>query len=128
MQKQGDNHDRDMIEKLPKSHGNIIGYSAGGQISEEDLERVDTELESLTKHYDKIRLLINYEDLSGIDLDALDEDLRMARFMDRIERLAVVSDQRIYDWVSSAYDKVTTDMDIRQFNSDELPRAWDWLE
>ncbi len=116
-----------MLQKLPQSNGKVLAYAIRGNISEEDLRMVDSEIQTTVQRHGQVRLLVNYEDLSGFDLDALDEDLRLARHLGNIERYAVVSDNRLYDWVTSGYDAVS-DIDMRHFKPGDEALAWAWLK
>lgn len=116
-----------MIKKLSQGEGRVLGYAVKDQITEKDLQLIDNDIDAAVDRHGKIRVLVNYEDLSGVDLDIIDDDLRLMRYMDDIERFAVVSDNRLYSWVTSASD-VVTDTDIRHFEPGEEKLAWEWLK
>lgn len=116
-----------MIQKLSQSEGNVLGYAVKEQVTEADLQMIDNDVEAAAAEHGKIRVLVNYEDLAGVELDIVDDDIRMMRHMDEIERFAVVSDNRLYSWITSASDMVT-DTDIRHFEPGEEKLAWEWLK
>lgn len=115
-----------MIQKLSKSEDNVLGYAVKDQVTEEDLQMIEGDIRRTVSRHGKIRMLVNYEDLSGVDLDALDEDMRLMRYMDSIDRFAVVSDSRLYAWMTTAGDAVT-ETEIRHFEPGEEKLAWEWL-
>jgi len=116
-----------MLQKLPQSEGNVVGYAVQGKLREEDYELLDNDIRTLTQQYDQIRLLLDLKGMSGYDLNALDDDLRMTRYLDNFERMAIVSDNRLFDWMAAATDAVTG-LDVRHFEVDEEQLAWNWLK
>lgn len=116
-----------MLQKLAQSEGNVVGYAVRGKLREEDYELLDNDIRALTQQYDQLRLLLNLEEMSGYDVNALDEDLRMTRYLDHFERMALVSDNRLFDWMTSATDAMTG-TDVRHFEVGEEQLAWNWLQ
>ena len=84
-------------------------------------------MKSLVAQHGKLNMLFSLEDMSGIDLDALDDDLRMAHYLEDMERVAVVSDSRFYEWIVSAGDAVTG-VEIQHFEPGQEAAAWAWLK
>lgn len=115
-----------MIQKLPQSSGNVIGFAVRGDVNEEDYTLFDSEMKSLIAQHGKVNMLISLKDMSGIDLDALDDDLRMSKYLSDVERTAVVSDSRFYDWMTSAGNAIMG-VEMRRFEPGQEEQAWAWL-
>ncbi len=116
-----------MIQKLSQSSGNVVGFAVRGKMVEEDYELLETEMKSLIREHGQIRLLCSVEDMSGFDLDVADDELRMSHYLGDMERVAMVSDSRFYEWALSVWN-VVTDVEIRHFEPGEEAQAWAWLK
>ena len=116
-----------MIQKLPQSSGNVVGFAARGSFSREDYQVIDSEVKLLLEQYNSVNLLFNAEEMAGVDLTALDSDLRMMQFMGDVAHAAVVSDSRFYEWMLPVADAVM-DSEMRHFEPGQEAQAWAWLK
>jgi hypothetical protein len=110
----------------PKS-GNFIIITVNGKIKGEDYERVVPRLEKIFDSNDKLRLLIKIENIEGIEPDAVWKDLKFtARHFNDIERLGVMGDDSMSQWIARLSKPFTT-ADVRHFDEDEENEAERWV-
>jgi hypothetical protein len=65
-----------MIELLPESSGNVLGFRLCGMVTSQDFdELLVPALQEAFNRYDIIRVLIEITDFKGKDIEALWEDL-----------------------------------------------------
>lgn len=116
-----------MIKKLPQSQDNIIGFAIIGELTEEDYEMMDAEMARVIDAHGSVRLLYTFDQMDGFELSAAEDDARIGfKYLDNIERMAVVSDQKLFDWLTSAAD-FATGTELRHFSTDKKDTAWAWL-
>lgn len=115
-----------MLAKLPESSGNVLGYAISGSVTEADYEALARDIQAQIARGEQVRMLVDYTAFGGVELAALDEDLRMARFIDHFERFAVVSDRRLFGWLTAVADAVMG-LKIRHFEPGDMQAAWAWL-
>lgn len=119
-----------MVEKLPRSEGNSIGYAVSDKLSEEEYEEILADIKDAIEEHGSTKLLI---DLSGVsepyaEFDAYKEDLGFyLRHGEDMECYAVVGDDSVSKWVTEASDLVT-DTDIEFFDEENLDEAWEYVK
>ncbi len=120
-----------MIERLPESSGNIIGFRFSGMIREEDLTGIlIPELEEASERYGIIRLVVEIIDYKGEELGARLEDLLDPdRKILTIEREAVIGEEGWDMWKTAYHDFffVFSDTETRFFSHDRRRQAWAWI-
>ncbi|HUU76004.1 MAG TPA: STAS/SEC14 domain-containing protein [Methanoregulaceae archaeon] len=120
-----------MIETLPESSGNILGFRFSGMISEEDITDVLIPgLEEASEKYGIIRLVVEIIDYKGEDLGAQLEDfLDKDRKILYIEREAVVGEEG-WDKMGTGFHDfffVFPNTETRFFSHDRRMQAWAWI-
>ncbi len=120
-----------MIEILPGSSGNILGFRFSGMISEEDLTDVLIPvLEEASEEYGIIRLVVEITDYKGEELGARLEDLLDPdRKILHIEREAVIGEEG-WDQLRTAFQDfffVFPNTETRFFSHDRRWQAWAWI-
>jgi len=120
-----------MIEILPESSGNILGFRFSGMIREEDLTEVlIPALEEASDQYGIIRLVVEIIDYKGEELGARLEDLLDPdRKILYIEREAVVGEEG-WDKLRTAFQDfffVFSNTETRFFSHDRRMQAWAWI-
>ena len=118
-----------MYEKLDRSEGNVLGYEIEGEVTEEDLDEILSEMESAIEEYeDDLSVLLRLDSVPGFEFGALDEDLRFwLEHRDDIEKYAIVTDNSLIEGLVAVEDRLT-DIGMREFDPEELEAAWLWLE
>jgi hypothetical protein len=120
-----------MIETLPESSGNILGFRFSGMIREEDLTDVLIPvLEEAGEEYGIIRLVVEIIDYKGEELGARLEDLLDPdRKILNIEREAVIGEEG-WDQLRTAFQDfffVFPNTETRFFSHDRRMQAWAWI-
>jgi hypothetical protein len=119
-----------MIEKLPGSSGNILGFRIWGKLTEADYrDLLVPELERAMKEYPKIRVLLTLERFEGWTVGGAWEDLTLAFKIPAIERMAIVVDETWDEWMTLLFQAfaVLTRTDLKFFRQDRNQEAWDWI-
>ncbi|GAB7093610.1 hypothetical protein JCM30237_07620 [Halolamina litorea] len=117
-----------MYETLDRSEGRVIGFELHDEVTEADLNGILGEIERTIATQDRpVRVLLRFDDFPGVEFGALDEELGFwLEHGDDIDRHAVVSGSRLIEGLVAVEDRLT-EMEIRQFDPDELAVAWAWL-
>jgi hypothetical protein len=120
-----------MIETLPESSGNILGFRFSGMIREEDLNEVLIPvLEEASEEYGIIRLVVEIIDYKGEELGARLEDLLDPdRKILHIEREAVIGEEG-WDQLRTAFQDfffIFPNTETRFFSHDRRMQAWAWI-
>ena len=119
-----------MIEVLPESSGNILGFRFSGMISEEDLTGVlIPALDEAGETYGIIRLVVEITDYKGEELGARLEDLLDPdRKILHIEREAVIGEEG-WDQLRTEFQDfffIFPNTESRFFSHDRRIQAWAW--
>ncbi len=119
-----------MIELMKESAGPVLGFRAGGVLSDADYREVlIPALEKAIAQYGRVRCLVCFEeDFRGWEALALWDDavFGMSHRSD-FSRLAVVGAPEWLDWAvkMSAW---LMDGEVRTFPREELEKAWNWVK
>ena len=120
-----------MINRLPESTGNTIGFLIQGKLADEDYKDVlIPALEEATKAGGKIRILFVMENFSGwTPHGAWDDFINWPKFLS-MERFAVVVDDNWHEfmtWLFSVFVRLSHS-EIKFFRMDQRAEAWAWLK
>ncbi len=118
-----------MIEILPQSAENCIGFKISGKVSVEDYTELLPKLDEAINTYGKINLLVEIGDLKGYaDLDAAKADFEFGVHQYRqVEKAAFVGDKKWQEWMVKIMDPFTRRTEEKFFPSDQLDDAWQWV-
>jgi hypothetical protein len=118
-----------MLRRLERSDDRIVGYSLGGDVSENEYTQLMSELRDAIALHGRVRILFRLSDVSVSSFfTALDDRFSFVRdHQDEIERVAVVTDDRATGWIARATEPIRQ-METRTFALDEEEQAWTWLE
>jgi hypothetical protein len=119
-----------MIELLPESSGNVLGFRISGMVTSRDFDEVlIPALQKAVDRYGIIRVVIEITDFKGEDIEALREDFDTDRRILSIEREAVVGDVDWDKWTAINQDFffIFPNTDLRFFNHDRRLQAWNWI-
>lgn len=115
-----------MYRKLPESSGNTLAYALEVELTQEDVEKLQSELSTAMDQQGPLRLLVKADGLEDIEPSAVWQDLKMTPdYVRNIERFAIVGDERWQKWLAKATD---TFAEAEYFSPDEFARAWDWVK
>jgi hypothetical protein len=119
-----------MIEKLPGSSGNVLGFRLWGKLTEADYrDLLIPELERALKEYPTIRVLFTLEHFEGWTVGGAWEDFTLIFKLSGIERMGLLVDETWDEWMTwlfKAFASVTH-TEFRFFRQDRNQEAWDWI-
>jgi len=118
-----------MIEQNRDLPAGVVGFTAHGEVTAEDYERVIVpDLEAMFSLHEKVRLLYLFaEDFTGFETRAMWDDAKLGlRHFSGFERVAVVSD---VDWLNHAMPAISAIMpgEFRAYPVAQLAKARAWL-
>ena len=119
-----------MIDRLPESSGNVIGFRIQGPLTDMDYKLgFIPPLEEAMKSHTKVRILFKMENFGGWTAHgAWDDFVNWPKFM-ACERMAVVIDENWHEFMTWLF-KVFAGMahiEIRFFRVSQMADAWNWL-
>ncbi len=116
-----------MIEQLPESEGNIVGFRLSGKLHHEDYETFVPAVEASMAASGPIRLYAEFQNFHGWDAHALWDDLKFdAKHATDMERIAIVGDKKWEEWMAKIC-KPFTSATVKYFDAHERDAAWEWL-
>lgn len=118
-----------MIEILPESTENVIGFKISGKLTGEDYDHLVPKVDQAIAKHGKINLLVLIEDFDGkFDFDAAKADFHFGTHQYRqVERAAFVSDKRWMEWIVKILDPFTRRVEEKLFEPQQLDEAWAWV-
>ena len=118
-----------MIEELPRSEGNSLGYEVTDTLSKEEYEEILANVELAIDKYGSAKLLLDLSRVSDsyAEFDAYEEDFDFyLRHGDEMECYAVVGDDSVHEWGTKLGDRVT-ETDLEFFDAKSLDEAWEYV-
>lgn len=116
-----------MIEILPSSAGNILGFKLTGKLHDEDYKHFVPAVDAAIGAHGKVRLLSWFHDFHGWDMHALWDDIKFsATHCTKIEKIAMVGDKKWEQWMAKVC-KPFTMAKIEYFDAADIQKAWAWL-
>ncbi len=119
-----------MIEKLPKSQGNILGLRASGKLTDGDYKDVLVPcIEAIVKEYGKICFLFYLDEgFEGWEPRAMWDDFKvgLGKLKDDFEKFALVGGPKWVQWAMKL-DNYLMHGEVKTFPVDQLQEAWDWI-
>jgi hypothetical protein len=119
-----------MIEKLPESSENILGFRISGKLREADyLDLLIPEMEKALKEYPKIRMVWVIEGFEGWTVGGAWEDFLLGLKFSAVEKMATIIDERWDEWMTVLFKVFTTltGTELRFFKKERLNEAWEWI-
>jgi hypothetical protein len=119
-----------MIEKLPESSGNILGFRSRGKLTESDyLDVLAPGIEQAIAEHGKARVLWIIEGFEGWTVGGAWEDFRLGMKFKAVEKMATVIDESWDEWMTWLFRAFTTltGTEIRFFKAERLDEAWEWV-
>ncbi len=106
---------------------NKIELVLSDKLTKSELLQITHQLESLSTMYNGINVLIDAGNLSAYDITTGMDELNMLRHnLNRIERIAIVSDDKFYQFITKILGKLT-DTEIRSFPVKEVEKGRNWI-
>ena len=116
-----------MLEIGNPSDNRVVTITAAGQLSKEDYDRLLPEMERLLDEYGSLRFYIKLEDLSGMDMAALWEDIKFdVKYGTQFEKIAVLGEKKLEEWATKL-SKIFFEAEIKFFYHDDKDKAWRWI-
>lgn len=114
-----------MYRKLAESGGALLAYAIEGRLERDDVERLQTELRTAAREHGPLRVLVRLDGLDAMTPAAVWQDAtRSPAYVDDVERLAVVGDERWHGWVAGLSSPFA---DVEHFPPEQVSEALDWL-
>lgn len=118
-----------MLRQLEQSQDNILGFSVGGDLTDDEVQHAISRMRDAIAQHTRIRVLFRLTDMTlSSFFTALDERFDFLRqHADDIDRIAVVSDDKATELLSKL-GAVFGAIENRHFSLDKEDEAWAWLE
>jgi ABC-type transporter Mla MlaB component len=82
-----------MYTRLQTDADSTLAYHLSGKITSDDIKGIWSEMEAAIENHDRIRLLVEIENLDHVTAPAVWEDVKhITAYVKHIERIAVVGD------------------------------------
>lgn len=117
-----------MLEIIDLGSDDVIGMRIDGRIEIADMERVTTVVAERLEKRDKLRIYVELEELKGISLEALWEDMKLGfNNFKHFTHKAVVTDKEWVAKIASFADKIIPGIELKAFSTDERDEALAWI-
>jgi hypothetical protein len=118
-----------MIEILPESYNNCIGFRICGKVETEDYDYLLPKLDEAIAAHGSINFLISVEHFEGWEgVDAAKADFQFGKHQYRnIEKAAFVMDSKWMEMAVKLLDPFTRRTEEKIFKPDQLEAAWTWI-
>ncbi len=120
-----------MITELPESEGAIVGFKVSGKIDVAEEQKWLERMDAIIAEHPKIRVLCVLESDAQWGVKAGLEDLKwISRHVDNFEKIAVVSDSMVWEWLIKVDSVLARPFGIQEkfFEMKQLNAAWEWLD
>lgn len=121
-----------MIEVVREAGGSGMGFKAVGQITAEDVKKIEPQIQNEIAHSAKrpIGLLIDMTAMKDVEWKARWEELRfLHKFGGPIARVAIIGAKKWEELMGDiAEATVLMQADIRYFHPNEVMHAWHWIK
>ena len=120
-----------MITKLSESSGRFLGYKISGKIGQHEEHLWIFGIEAALEMHAKVCVMLVLDSDAGWGVKAGLEDIKwLLKYMKRLDRVAIVSDEKIWKWLVSVDSVFARFVGIheRYFKVKEIDEAWHWLK
>lgn len=106
----------------------IVSLSIEGSVSADEDDAAQQAIADVAAEHGSARMLVDYKgiDWSRVEPKAVWEDLKGARLLGDIDRVALVADSSVVDTLLDAMGAVS-DVQVRTFDADQREAAVAWL-
>jgi hypothetical protein len=115
-----------MLEIKETVDKSMLEIEVKGEVTKEDYDRLEKAIEKRLSETDKVNMYCKIIDISGITAEAILSDFKLfAKYYNKIEKIAIVSDKEWVEWVSKL--GAVLPMEVMHFDTDEKEMALRWL-
>ncbi len=105
----------------------VVTIVATGKLIKEDYVRLLPELEQKFEKFETLRFLIVLEDFSGLELDALWQDITFDyKYKKQYGKTAIVGDKK-WEEVGTKISSLFFQSEMKFFYQDQKDVAWNWV-
>ena len=107
----------------------VIHLLIDGEIKKEDIERAASVMEKKIARYDKVRMLVEVNDLKGYDSVSafLEDSGETFQHYSDFEKVAVITDRQWLSGLTSLADLINP-AHVKQFSPQEKALAEEWIK
>lgn len=119
-----------MIEVLPQSKDNVIGFKFSGDFTADDYDVLVPKLDEAIAAFGKINFLVVMDDFKwrgGLEGAKADFEFGVHQYR-QIEKAAFVGDKKWQKRMVKFMDPFTRYTEERFFSVDEIEDAWEWVK
>ena len=115
-----------MIEALPGSHDEVLGFRVAGDVTADDYAVLTPAVRTAVDKHGSVRVLLDLTDFHWEKAEAWGADLHFGeQFRHAIERMAIVGDHAWERWLAHLAEPFYA-RDAQYFTDPD--QAWNWLE
>jgi len=117
-----------MLELIDIGSDRVLACRIKGKIELDDMERIKTRVAEILEHHDKVRVYVEVENLGGISIEALWEDLKLGfGNLSLFSHKAVVSDARWIAKIAAVANRLFPSIELKHFEPDDRAAARAWI-
>lgn len=115
-----------MIEKMTRSHDNLLGFRVSGDVDRVDYDTLVPAVSEIVDDSGSVRLLLDLTDFHWEKVGAWAADLRFGnQYHNSIERMALVGHHAWEKWLT----RLSAPFYAREAKYfEDVDQAWDWLD
>lgn len=116
-----------MFAILDLTKENLIAFQVKGKIEKSDYEKLNPLVKKTEEKYGNLKLYIEIQDVDGIGLSALWEDIKFYfRFVKELKKIAITCNSEITE-ILSKWSKPFVSSEIQFFDFSEKDNALKWI-
>lgn len=119
-----------MVKKLSSSEGRFLGYEISGTVGADQERLWIADLEAALELHKQVCVLLVLDEGAKWGVQAGVSDIKWVfSHMSKLERIAVVSDEKIWKWLISVDSQFAKLVGVKEkhFPSEHIDQAWQWL-
>ncbi|WP_163831361.1 SpoIIAA family protein [Spartinivicinus ruber] len=117
-----------MLDVFPLISDKIIAIEIDGKIKKVDIDRLTKVIDDRLKYHEQLNIYVEIKKFSGIELDALIEELKFAvSHFKEFGKKAIVSDKVWIEKTVTISDKFFPSIEAQYFAYEEREKAIEWL-
>ncbi|GAB4074687.1 hypothetical protein GCM10028778_21900 [Barrientosiimonas marina] len=116
-----------MINVTTQTNSPIIEMAINGNVDKSDIEAFEETFKQKMTEQEPVNLLITVENMEGVTLKGLVEDLKMIRYIRSMKKAAVVTDTT---WLKAdaKLENLFPGVEVNYFTPDHAETAREWLK
>jgi hypothetical protein len=117
-----------MIQQMPQSEGNTLGFKAIGTIEQEDYKVLNEAVQAAIDESGDVNLLMDLTEFKWEKFTAWDDDMHFGHeYRKKIVRMAIVGDHGWEKLIAKMAEPFYA-QDAKYFPSDDADAAWAWIK